>query len=79
MEYQNVLEFIGKDRTNIYKVTDYGEWPVRHDDLSQAQPGMYYLFHPLLSYGDYDDSTDIQGKGRLENENIRRRWYCNLY
>jgi hypothetical protein len=59
MEYQNVLEFIGKDRTNIYKVTDYGEWPVRHDDLSQAQPGMYYLFHPLLSYGDYDDSTDV--------------------
>jgi hypothetical protein len=46
MVYQNVLEFIGKDRTNVYKVTEYGDWPAQHDDFSQVQAGVYYLFHP---------------------------------
>lgn len=60
MDYKSVKEYLYNDLTNVYRVTDYGEWTVRSLEGITIHPGEYYLFHPSLSYGDYLNSSEIE-------------------
>lgn len=59
MEYKSIQEYIGNDLTNVYRVTDYGDWPVRSMEGIPIKDDECFLFHPMLGYGDYQDSSEI--------------------
>lgn len=44
---------------NYYRVEDHGQYPVTKYDL-ETRPENIYFFSPYLSFGDYDNSCEIE-------------------
>lgn len=51
---QTIKDFLYNDSTNIYSIEDGTQRMLSHDDAEN------YYFSPLLSFGDYDNSCDVE-------------------
>jgi len=63
MDTSKLLDFLGNDRTGIYRCESYGQYPADSWDIERClkdeTKGWIYYMPELLSYGDYDNSTDV--------------------
>lgn len=60
MVYNTLWDKLCPDVTGIYKVTDISELPASRYDIENREPGELFYKPKLLSYGDYDSSTEIE-------------------
>ena len=57
----NVLnEVCYNDLTNLYRHEEYGQYPVTSYELENIKPKTIYYHSPFLSFGDYDNSCQVE-------------------
>jgi hypothetical protein len=56
----SILDFLGNDTTGVYKLTEYGEFSAGSYELEIAEPKQFYYLPKVLSFGDYDNSCQVE-------------------
>jgi hypothetical protein len=61
---KNIYEYLYNDFTNVYRLEGNQQRTVYSNEIQQAikekTKGVYFFFHPCLSFGDYDNSCDVE-------------------
>jgi len=61
MTFNNIREYCGNDLTSVYKIESKTQFNIAEsNEYVNNNLDKYYLFHRLISFGDYDNSCNVE-------------------